>query len=262
SITITKPVAHYKAVPQKKQVQGPPPDVAKELGKLLPIKINRLRVIDGVVDFKTQIELPSGGNRALDLKVTNIDVLATNLTNSKKLGKSLTGTLKASASAEKWGDIDVEGKLNAMAAQPTFDIDASLKNLQLPQLNDWSMAFGRFAFSSGRLDVFTEIAAKDGGFVGYVKPLATDVKTSAIQKDIGAQIIAGAVEGVTKLLSNPNSKRAGSKVEFSGALNSPDVDVLGAVIEVLKNAVIKALRPVVDGEINLAETGGALPKKD
>ena len=261
TIKIREPVARYTAVPEKKQVSGPPPTIAKQLGDLLPIRMNRLEVIDGRVDFKTKVKLPSGTNRDLDLKVTNIDVLATNLTNSAKISKSLTGTLKASASAEKWGDINVDGKLNAMAKDPTFDIDASLKNLQLTELSDWTMAFGRFSFSSGSLDVFTEIAAKNGGFVGYIKPLATNVKTKAMQQDLGAQIVAGVVEGVTGILSNPNTKKAGSKVEFRGKLDSPDIDIVGAIIEVLKNAVVRALRPVVDGEINIADAGGEGDKK-
>jgi len=252
SVHIRQPTARFVASTKKKEVSGPDVTLAQQLGDLIPLRLNRLEVNGGKVFFTTQVELPSGSTRKLDLKLTKIEVLAENLTNSAKLSKSLTGTVKASASAEKWGDVEVHGKLNAMAKQPTFDIDASLLNLQLQELSDWSMAFGRFAFTSGSLDIFTEIAAKDGGFVGYVKPLAKDVKTQAIQKDLRTQIIAGVVEGVTKILSNPQTKRAGSKVEFRGDFSSPQVDVVGAIIEVLKNAIIKALRPAVDGEIDLA----------
>lgn len=261
SVHIRQPTARFVASTKKKEVSGPDITLAQQLGDLIPLRLNRLEVNGGKVFFTTQIELPSGATRTLDLKLTKIEVLAENLTNSAKISKSLTGTVKASASAEKWGDVDLSGKLNAMAAQPTFDLDASLKNLQLTELSDWSMAFGRFSFSSGTLDVFTEVAAKNGGFVGYVKPLAKNVKTEAIAKDIGAQAIAAVIEGVTGLLSNPTTQRAGSKVEFKGSFSSPKVDVVGAVIEVLKNAIIKALRPVVDGEINLAEVGNE-PAKD
>lgn len=257
SMHIRQPTARFTASTKKKEVSGPDLTLAQQLGDLIPLRLNRLEVNGGKVFFTTQIELPSGTNRALNLKLTKIEVLAENLTNSAKISRSLTGTIKASASAETWGDIDVNGKLNAMAKQPTFDIDASLRNLQLTEFSDWTMAFGRFSFTSGSLDVFTEVAAKNGSFVGYVKPLAKDVKTQAIAKDLGAEIIAGVVEGVTKLLSNPTTKRAGSKVEFRGNFSAPQVDVVGAIIEVLKNAVIKALRPVVDGEIDLSTTAAA-----
>jgi len=67
-------------------------------------------------------------------------------------------------------------KLNALADNATFYLTAEIKNTNLVLLNDFLKAYGNFDVHRGNLGLYTEMAAKDGKFKGYVKPIITDLK--------------------------------------------------------------------------------------
>jgi Domain of Unknown Function (DUF748) len=259
SLTLERPVVRVIVENTKKnqEVHAPDLDVAKAIGDLLPLRLNRMAVNDGRAFLLTELQLPSGGTRKLDLQAKNIDVRVENLTNSDKLSGNMFANAKASAALENFGDVKAKGKLNPTAKQPTFDLDAQLTGLPLTQLSDWSLAFGRFKFEAGRLDIFTEVAAKDGAFKGYVKPLGTNVKTEGMHQDAVSKVVAQVVETASELLENKKTDRAGTKIELEGRFDQPQIDVWTAVWTTLQNAFIKALRPVVDGDIDLASVEAA-----
>lgn len=251
SVQMDRPVARYTV--RQGKVHGVDADVAARLRDLHPLRLNRVVVNDGVVAFTTEVTLPSKATRTLDLNATDLHVQASNLTNSARVSDDLFGTIAATASIEGWGDVDVDVRLKPTAEQPTFDLDASVRGLPLPTLNDWSRAFGRFTFSSGTLDLFTETAAQDGRFRGYVKPLAKNAETAPMNQDLGSKIIAGLAEGALGLLENQETRRAGSRIELEGRVGGDDVnvDVVSAIVTALRNALVEALRPIVDGDISL-----------
>ena len=256
SLTVHQPKVRV-AIATDRNVDAPDVDVATALAELSPLRLNRVVVIDGTARLDVDVPLPSEGTRHLDLVVNTINVRAENLTNRGRTEKERFGTLKATATVEGYGDVVVEGTLQPTAAAPTFDIDASLRSLPMPQLSDWSLAFGGFSFTNGSVDLFAEVAAKDGRFVGYVKPLGHDVRTEARYQDLGSQMIAGVVEGLAGLLENRDTKRAGTKIEVSGRFANADVHILKAILITLENAVIRGLQPVVDGNVTLQDVDGA-----
>ena len=65
--------------------------------------------------------------------------------------------------------------INPLAKQPTFDLNAELKDTNLVLLNDFFKAYAKIDVNKGKFGMYTEVAAKDGSFKGYVKPIIKDL---------------------------------------------------------------------------------------
>jgi hypothetical protein len=100
--------------------------------------------------------------------------------------------------------------------------------------------------------LYTEIAAKDGGFSGYVKPIIRDLeiedkKTRTFLRKLWAHVVAAA----DTVLSNPKKDQVATKVPLEGKFGEADADLLAAVGGLLKNAFIKALTPSLDNTVRM-----------
>ncbi len=268
SITLEAPTARF--VGQR----GIDMTVATLLRDMLPMSIDRLVIDDGAVFFSTDVTLPSGASRPLDLHVVDIAVTADNLANGAQLTKPLYGSVSARGTAVGWGALQAQMQLSPTAQKPTFDLDASVTGLPLPALNDWSQALAQLArgatlpstavapaeFSSGTLDLFTEIAAKDGRFRGVVKPQAHNVEVAGIASlhhELGSKLVAGLVDTAAKVLTASGGQEA--HLAFQGEFSGATVDIVMAVVAALKAALFEALASFFAGELpSGAHLGGAL----
>ena len=100
-------------------------------------------------------------------------MLALNLRNSYDSVSLLPASLNATADVYE-GLLSLNVKLNPLADNPTFDMNAEIKNTNLVKLNEFFQAYAKIDVNKGKFGLFTEVAAKDGKFKGYVKPLIQD----------------------------------------------------------------------------------------
>ncbi len=59
-----------------------------------------------------------------------------------------------------------------------FDMNAGLKNTNLPDLNDFLKAYANFDVHEGTFGLYTEVASKDGKFIGYVKSVIKNLNVT------------------------------------------------------------------------------------
>ena len=223
------------------------------LKKFMPIKINRFEIQNGVLEY-----LDSTSTPVVDLKLTNAHIVATNLRNSYDSSALLPSAVNARANVYD-GILTMNMKLNPLAENPTFDLNASLDSSDLTKFNDFFKAYGKFDVHRGKFGLYTEIAAKDGKFTGYVKPIIRDLdvvgpedrKDGFLQK-LWEEIVGGA--GI--ILKNQSKDQIATKVPLKGDLSNPTYGIGTAIFEVLKNAFIHALFPSIDYQINIASVGG------
>jgi hypothetical protein len=134
-------------------------------------------------------------------------------------------------------------------------MSAELNNTNLVKLNDFFLAYAKVDVNTGRFGLYTEVAAKDEEFRGYVKPVIKDLdvlgkedrKDNLLQKLWEA--IAG---GAGKLFENKNKDQLATKVPIQGRLDNPKTNVWVAIVNVLQNAFIQAIQPAIDNEISIA----------
>ena len=230
-------------------VQKDTNDFRKLLKDFMPLKVNKFEIINGSIHYIDPNSTPK-----LDIFLTQTYVLAQNLTNADEAANTLPATVYAKASAYT-GTMVVNMKLNPLAEDPAFDLNAEIKNSNLVLLNDFFKVYGHFDVNKGNFGLYTEFAAKDGKFKGYVKPIIKDLDVLGPEdrKDSFFQKLWEALAGgVSKVLENPKKDQVATKVAIEGSFESPRTRTLDAVFELLRNAFIRALVPSVDNQITLS----------
>ncbi|GGM83514.1 hypothetical protein GCM10010967_14130 [Dyadobacter beijingensis] len=224
-------------------------DFRKVLDKFMPLSINRCELRDGKIQYKDFGTKPN-----VDIAMTNLHLVAQNLRNSYDSTTILPANIHATADVYE-GKLRFDARLNPLADAPTFDMSAELNNTDLVQLNDFFQAYAKIDVNKGRFGLYTEVAAKDQAFKGYVKPVIKDLdilgkedrKDNLLQK-----IWEAAAGGAGKLFSNKLNDQVATKVPFQGRLDDPKTNIWLAITNTLQNAFIHAIQPSIDNEISIA----------
>lgn len=223
-------------------------DFRKTLNSFMPITLNKLEVKNSYIRYKDPFSSPK-----LDMKISELNVVALNLANGYDSSKVLPATVTASANVYQ-GKLNLNMKLDPFADKPRFDMDARLEKTNMVLLNDFLRAYANIDVNSGKFGLYTEVATKNGKFDGYVKPLITDLDIVEWTKEEGnfLQIAYESLIGTAAwILKNHRKDQLATKVYLSGDLSKPNVGIGGAILTVLQNAFVSALKPTIDREINL-----------
>jgi len=251
-ILFDDPVINFVAGPTEETsqvgVDKPWLDVIK---KLFPLDINRFQVRRGEVHYRDFHSTPK-----IDLVVDQIEMLATNLTNSAKLSKSLVAHLQMNARVFKEGSLVLRANIDPEPERATFDLAATVSPIPLTTLNDFTRAYASFDFEKGTFQLATELAAKDGHVEGYVKPLLDDMVVADI-KDVEKNPLKLAWEsligGVTRLLRNQPRNRFATVIPISGDFDEPRIAGFAALGNLLKNEFIRVYRGNLEGTIDFGD---------
>ncbi|PSL27298.1 DUF748 domain-containing protein [Dyadobacter jiangsuensis] len=234
---------------EPKEVVKDSADFRKILDKFMPLNINRCELRGGAIQYKDFSSRPH-----VDIAMTNVNLLAENLRNSYDSSAVLPASIHATADVYE-GKMRFDARLNPLADSPTFDMSAELNNTNLVKLNDFFQAYAKVDVNDGRFGLYTEVAAKDEQFKGYVKPVVKnlDILGKEDRKDNLLQKLWEAVAGgAGKLFENKNKDQVATKVPFEGRLDDPKTNIWVAITNILQNAFIHAIQPSIDNEISIA----------
>lgn len=227
-------------------------DLRSLLKDLLPLKVNRVEIRDGVLRYRDP-----GSKPPVDLQVDAIEAQVLNLTNASDSSKILPASLRATAQVYG-GDLTFNMGLDPLARSTRFDMNVELAHTDLTRVNELFQAYGNFDVNKGSFDLYSEMATRDGAFKGYVKPVIKhlDVLGPEDRSDtFFHQLWEAMVATAGTILTNPGKKQVATKVAFEGRLDEPDVGSWNAILQALRNAFIKALPPSLDNEINITTVG-------
>jgi hypothetical protein len=223
----------------------------------MPLKINRFAVMKGEIHYVDPFSNPR-----VDVPLTSVNMEGKGLTNEPVAGNLLPADITMNGMLYD-GSIRLNVKLDPLTKVPTFDLNGELSRTNLVYLNPFFKAYANFDLKKGYMSMYTEFAAKQNGFKGYVKPLVSDLDIVQFNKEEGSVLQIGweaFVGSVAEIFQNQPKDQLGSKVPVEGRFTSPDVRVFQAILSVLKNAFIEALKPSIDYSINI--TNVEPPKKE
>ena len=232
-------------------------DFRKVLKSFMPLKVNRFEINNGNIHYSDP-----GAKPAVDISMKQVHVLAENLNNAAHDKTALPSPVTAQANVYG-GSLNLNMKINILAPQTQFDLNGAVKNANLALFNDFLKAYGGFDINRGTLSLYTEFAAKDGKYVGYVKPIIKDLKVLGPQDSADNLIHKAwdAVVGLTAdILKNQKKNQIATKVPIQGEFDKSNTNVMEAIWEVLKNAFIQALNPAVDNQISLSSVDTSKPE--
>lgn len=211
---------------------------AQKIKELFPLKINRFVVHDGQIHYRDFRKTPK-----VDVVFDRVRMLARNLTNSEKLSKTLHANIEIECRPMREGDLRSKIDLDPYAAKPTFSTQAELKGLSLVKLNDFAKAYAGITFESGTFRLATSVNAKNGDFDGYVEPVFDHMSIFNPAHDADNPIDfvwQGIVGGLTRIIRNQPRDRFATRVPLSGTFDEPQPAIIITVLNVFKNALIKA----------------------
>ena len=212
--------------------------------KLFPLKINRFVVHEGEVHYRDFQKSPK-----VDVVIDEVRIVATNLTNSKKVAKTLNAHLEMEGRPLRSGDLRIKMDLDPYAAKPTFNLETEMKELPLVKLNDFAKAYAAITFEKGTLKLATEFNAKNGSFDGYVEPVFVNMSIFSPKHDSDNPISfvwQAIVGGLTHLIRNHPTDRFGTRVPVHGSFDKPEPAILTTVLNVFRNAIIKAFEGTLE----------------
>lgn len=258
SATVERPVVHLvaaKAARRKEEpaAGAPAPKGAPAAG--LTVRIDRLDVRDGEVRYSDPRRSPG-----VELSLSSLTVVGTNLTNVRAARDPLPSTVRVEAAALETGRLSADLAFDPAARAPTFELKQTLSGLELPRLNGLLESYGGVRVRSGTFALYTEIAAKDGRFVGYSKPMLRDVtfdRREGAARTLARKVRAGAASLADWVLSSPREDQVATRIPIRGSFRDPEASTWRALAGLLRNAFIDALEPGLDEDVRLGDAGRA-----
>ncbi len=230
--------------------------------ELIPLEINRFTIEDGLVRYKDET-----GDPKMNIYLSKLNVVATNLSNTKGSEARLPSSLDADAILLNSGKMSAKGKLNILSEPMQADLNASIRGLQLKELNNFAKAYGNFDFERGTFDLTAEIAASKSKYSGYVKTIAKNVDVVDIKKEIkegesGARLVwEGLVGGLMELFQNQKREQFAARIPISGSREKVDVHSWAAIGSILKNGFVQAMSPAFEESVEFKDARGPASEK-
>src|SRR5688572_30714004 len=243
---------------EPEQLEKDTNDFRRILKTFTPFKVNRFEVFDGKVQYVDHTVKP-----VVDIELDNAHILARNLSNVDDT-TLLPAIVKATADVYG-GSLTFNMRINALADDPTYDMNAEIKGANLVRLNDFFKAYADFDVNKGTFSMYMELAAKDRKFIGYVKPVIShlDVVGPEDRKDsILRKIWEGLVGIAGDILSNDKTDKIATKIPIVGEYGKRKVGVWYAILAGLRNGFIQAIYPALDYQVTIGTVKAVDPKEE
>jgi len=230
------------------------------LEELFPFRFNTIEVVDGTVRF-----LAPGINTRDAITARHVNGSVSNLTNVLETGKETFADFRVTADVLDGAPAKVAGSVDAFAAQPTFDMNLEVKKVQLPQVNPWLREFIKADAEAGKFELYMELAAADGKFKGYAKPILQDVdiyRSGEEEQSALKRIWEGFLDFAANVLENKDADQVAARIPFSGTIKNPHTSLFATIASVMRNAFVSAFARSLEGSITLRDVKKNLDELD
>jgi hypothetical protein len=230
------------------------------LEELFPFRFNTIEVSDGTVRF-----LAPGINTRDAITAKHLNGSISNLTNVLETGKEAFADFRIDGEVLDGAPAKVAGSIDAFAAQPTFDVNLEVKKVQLPQVNPWLREFIKADAEAGKFELYMELAAADGKFKGYAKPILQDVdlyRSGEEEQSALKRIWEGFLDFAANVLENKDADQVAARIPFTGTIKDPQTNLFATIASVMRNAFISAFARSLEGSITLRDVKKNLNELD
>ncbi|MGO8766102.1 MAG: DUF748 domain-containing protein [Limisphaerales bacterium] len=222
------------------------------LENLVPFKLDRLDIQNGQIHYKDDYSDPK-----VDIYFSELAASATNLSNARNQKVPLPAGIVADAKAMGAGHLNFNLQFNPVAPSPEYQLQASLTNVDLPALNDFLRAYGKFDVARGTFAMFLSVAGTNQVYDGYLKVFFNHLDVFEWKKERQKNILKifweAIVGAASTVFRNQAADQLATKIPISGVDTNSTVDVMSTIGTLLRNAFIRALLPKYDQQITAAE---------
>ena len=219
------------------------------LEELFPFRFNTIEVHNGTVRF-----LAPGISTGDAITANKVNGRVSNLTNVIDSGKETFADFHLDAQVLDGAPAVVDGSVDAFAAKPTFDVNMEVKKVKLPEANPWLREYIKADAEAGKFELYMELAAADGKFTGYAKPILEDVdlyRAGEEEESAIKRVWEGFLDFAANVLENRAADQVAARIPFSGTIKDPDTNLFATIASVLRNAFVSAFARSLEGSITL-----------
>lgn len=217
-------------------------DWREQLEKLLPITLDEIRVRDGTLSFRNFTSNPP-----VNVNAKQVNASLYNLTNVKAENGTRVARFEGKAMLLDHAPLEATALFDPFKNFQDFELRIRATEIDLPQLNDFSAAYGKFDFKAGNGDLVIEAIAENGQLNGYIKPLLRDVDVFDWRQDVQQEdkgffrgLWEAVVGGTENVLKNQRKNQFATRVELSGRVDQQNISPFQAFIAILRNGFVQA----------------------
>ncbi len=221
----------------------------EQVRDLFPFQLNRVEAENGLVTFRAP-----GIETGDSLTVRNFRLELRNLTNVQRKNTEAFADIDLDGRVMGNAPLKLTGKIDPNEKAPTFDLDLSIENAKLVDMNPWLRRFLKVDAEAGQFSMYSELAAVDNHFEGYVKPILENPKIFDSKEDASGpfqKAWEALVGAAAKILENRREKQVATEIPLRGNLEDPKAGVLVAIVNLGRNAFIAAFAHSLEGTITL-----------
>jgi hypothetical protein len=223
----------------------------QRLKDLFPFRLNTVEVRNGTITF-----MAPGIQTKDALTVREINGAISNITNVVEANTASFADFRFQGQVLGTSPLRLQGSLDPNKQHPTFDVNFELSKVRLPDINPWLRQYIKADAEAGDFELYMEVAAADGRFKGYAKPLMHDVdmlSTREEEPNPFRRMWEGLVEIAANIFENDEEDQVAARIPLSGTLEDPDADLLATIVSVLRNAFVTAFARSLEGSISLRD---------
>ena len=206
---------------------------------LIPWRINELQIHNGDVHF-----LDFHADPQVDLELSNLEIAAENMSNSKKLKVPLPATVKITANPLLTGSFEMDMAINFDEKFATFTQTFQMEHVPAVGANSALQKYLKVRVKSGEIGLYSELSGDKGAYSGYVKPFFKNLEFEPKPSDEGnlGAVWSGVLNTVKGIFEN-DDKVVATQTPISGRIDDPHINAIAAITGVLWNAWIESLKP-------------------
>jgi uncharacterized protein DUF748 len=227
-----------------------------QIRNLFPFRLNLVEATNGLMTFQAP------GIQANDvLTMRETHALLRNLTNVQRKNEDAFAEIDVDGRIMGNAPVKLSGKIDPNADSPTFDIDLSLEEAKLVDVNPWLRRFLKVEAGAGAFSMYSELAAAKGHFEGYVKPFLEHPKIVSVKEESSGpfqKLWAGLVSLAAKIFENREEKQVATKIPVRGDIEDPKAGILPAIVNLARNAFVAAFSHSFENSITLSDHDSTL----
>ena len=197
-----------------------------------------------------------------------VQVELQNLTNVEGSENEAFASIAVDARLMGKAPFQLTGSIDPTQEVPTFDVDFSLEGAELVDINPWLREFVKADANAGVFSLYSELAAANGRFEGYLKPIMANPEFVEPGEDKGKpfkKAWEALVGFAAKVFENRAKDQVATQVPLSGEFEDPKAGLLPAFVNLLRNAFVGAFAHSLEGTVSLrdvAQSAGCLETEE
>ena len=223
----------------------------QEIRDLSPFRLNKVEARNGLVTFRAP-----GISTDDSLTMRDFQMQLRNLTNVQAVEEPAFAEIDVRGQIMGNAPITLVGSIDPNEQTPTFDIDLTIEGARLVDVNPWLREFLKVDAEMGVFSMYSELAAAEGRFEGYVRPILEDPKFVDRNEDEGGpfrKAWEGLVQVAAKILENKEQEQVATQIPLRGEVENPEAGIVEAIVNLARNAFVAAFSHSLEGSITLRD---------